>query len=415
MVIEKHLFGPKYLYIGVKMHPIVFSLISTLIAVQAIANPSETSTLTYQTQRPSNCHTLVLEAQNTKNLTDLQKNNLLKCFAPVIKKDIEKNFDRLGTPEVTAFEAEDFKKNCSHHSEAKEALLKRSSDTGADLFECVSVSSKKATVFSEAMEVQVRHPENKSLVDAINLVYRLSFQKTEYPFSIYKILNYAENHHNSGVFLIITLDRNSLKPLYLSSLLGCGCYFSATALGGGDAWPFGKTEVHGYQIPNQIDLSAFSENELPIFQFELSSLGHRVKNVGLLKQSLNESKLYALKNMEELDQLPVYLFDGNLNRKLKTSWKSSYFYLEDHGKSLQGLVRGAYNFWENKVNYILAAGDWSLGWDRRLTPKYQGDAKLFSVTLSQKHREDAYFENFDNVISLYEKLCINSDNRKCGL
>jgi len=411
-------------------------------------------------QGPSDkaCSELILNRSqhSSKDIDETDKLKLAQCFVPQLLSEgirPESPFNQIGTPSIALYSKEEFNENCVYSdpsyfltfSKAKmEAVITRSLRVDGktqDYKECVKINPKVPSIYFETHSMKAALPtisEEGSVQyqerELLQLVYRFHFQKTEGGGPT--TMKFFETHSNAGMIAMVTLDAETFKPLAFQTVHSCGCYLTMSLINN-SAWSQVSpvVKVDGVDIPTEFKFELKKDTDsFPKFMLRLAANTHQVKQISLdSKSQLPEKDLekfeLLLQPMSALDELPLFFKDqkkGDVRKVDRTmtdgqATTASFFYLEDHGKNLKGLVRGASNpreTWASGVFDSIAKitrakeakiRHSQLGWDRRFTfdQSYNG-AQFFSISLEEKYREQSQLRNYSSVVRHYEERCVRS-------
>ena len=335
------------------------------VSAQLSGDTSSAGSISYSVQRPSEQE--CLSAIAGRNLEKLKS-----CYAPEIDKAGAGEHNKIGTPTVRAIESSQFAAQCKHMNGGDPPCPQDKRDIAGHpgKSECVKIDTAKPAMFTE-----VTHGKMKVLSDGrgayvekeiVRMAYRVHFPESASG-EIY-------DRSNSGVQVIVTLDKQTLKPLFVSTAWTCGCYLTMQEVDN-NLWSQGNTQQQlpgiAARIPNS--LGFFSNptraqpppagEGFPTFKVSVGKDNHRVNAVTVANRSTSPTVM-DLRAGTALDHLPI-----TANGAPLVPAATSSFYHSD-GK-YKDLVRGACNATEIRklrqaFGVLSVTDDPHVGWDRRL-------------------------------------------------
>ncbi len=282
-------------------------------------------------------------------LPDGEEAALLERFAPVFWiEQGEAEWNRVGTPFI--------RRRC--------------------MAEWVRVDPERATLYAEVI------PERVGERECLQLVYRLHFDQLAFTWK-----DFASLHRNAGLLVLITLEKDSLVPLVLTTVHTCGCWLAVLptdrleplALPGD--WPPSRVEIAGESLPAVVSVPEPGSRWI----LHLATRTHRVRDVltsGEPQDGLERP--LPLRPMDDLYRLEV---EGHPLER------GSLFYT---GGFLRGYVRGAWVPIEGLTAGIVLL-DPRLGMDRDFGAPDRTGAR-FHTALLPWNRERSRLDRFGRLL-----------------
>jgi hypothetical protein len=223
-----------------------------------------------------------------------------------------------------------------------EARLERGLFGGRDVE--IGVDPERATLYAGVRDERVGGR------DLVQLVYRVHFEKIPLRFS----RHFFEAHKHPGLLVLISLDRATGAPLFVTTVHTCGCYravLPTAALPDGalpEDWPEDGLRVYGQQLPARLPAWDARRERLVI---RLVADRHRVADVAL--QSVLPQGTSRALPLERLDAL----------HRLRAADGSEHSFYYTSGP-LKGHVKGAWNPLEGLTIFGLVSLDPTVGMDK---------------------------------------------------
>ncbi|MCP4006033.1 MAG: hypothetical protein GY725_17745 [bacterium] len=279
--------------------------------------------------------------------------DLLRCYAPVwIAPETEASYNRIGSPELY--------RGWLGGTKAR-------------------VDTKRATMYGEIRRDQI----GDSAI--LQLVYRIHFEKIPLRFSRY----FFEAHRNAGLLVVVTLDEQSRRPLFLTAVHSCGCYrytlptdhLERSQLP--EEWP-DEIRIFSQHLPGVLAVAG-KKGARPVIS--LAPTSHRVTDLDFSSQ-LPEGGAVELPliPMDSLRNLPI---EGDREGR-----RGSFFYSSG---PLRGHVRGAWNPMEGLTLFGLLSLDPTVGMDKDFgDPEVTGTTFYTSLPFWKHQR--SRLDRFDSIL-----------------
>jgi hypothetical protein len=279
----------------------------------ALASPARAEVVVYA---PPPC---------TRDATDAAAR--LACHAPVfVAPDAERPHNRIGTP-VARIE---------------DGLFGDDVEIGVD--------PEHATLYAEARE------ERAGGLDLLQLVYRVHFEKIPLRLS----RHFYEAHRNPGLIVLVSLDRASGTPLFVTTVHTCGCYRAVVPTAAlpevalPEGWPADRLRVYGEALPARLPAWDPRRERLVV---RLVPDRHRIADLRLLAKLPEGTPR----------DLPLERLAGLHALRASDGTEHSFYYT---GGPLKGHVKGAWNPFEGLTIFGLVSLDPTVGMDKEF-----GDAE----------------------------------------
>lgn len=278
---------------------------------------------------------------------------LLRCFAPVIvASGIEQSYNRIGS-----------------------LVLERGSFGGLD----ARVDPDVPALYTEV------RPDIVGQEMVLQLVYRLNFEKIPLRLSRY----FFEAHRNAGLFVIVTLDARDFRPLFLTTVHGCGCYAAVlptrnvprAALPPG--WPVDEIRIYGQTLPAILDAQGAARRPVITLQAE----SHRVVDVRFAGTLPEGSAItLPLVPMARLRDMPVSGgADGERASVFHDTWPA------------RGHLRGAWNPLEGLSIFGIVSLDPMVGMDKDFGDPTQTGTEFYTM-LTPWRQSASRLDRFDRLL-----------------
>jgi hypothetical protein len=240
------------------------------------------------------------------------------------------------------------------------------------------VDTARAVLYAEARRERVGARE------VHQLVYRIHFdQLAPTP------ATFLSMHRNAGLLVLVTVDREALVPLVVTTVHTCGCWLAVqptTALAGAALpvdWPAVHLAVAGETLRARLAVPDAGER----FVVALRTRSHRVHDVRVADPrtlATENARALPLHAVEELRRLPIAGTRGETG---------SFFYTRGY---LRGYVRGAWVPLEGLTLGLLTL-DPRLGMDRDFGDPDETGARFFTALAPWK-REASRLDRFGRAL-----------------
>jgi hypothetical protein len=266
----------------------------------------------------------------------------LACHAPVfVAPEAERTHNRIGTP----------------RARLDDGLFGRDVEIGVD--------PDRATLYAETRE------ERAGGRDLLQLVYRVHFERIPFTFS----RHFYEAHENPGLLVLVSLDRETRVPLFVTTVHTCGCYravLPTRALPDAalpEDWPDDRLRVYGQRLPARLPAWSPTRERLVI---HLVPDRHRVAEVELRADPVDGRPH------------PLLLEDLSALRRLRAEDGSEHSFYYTSG-ALKGHVRGAWNPLEGLTIFGLVSLDPTVGMDKEFGDARETGTPFYTMLRPWKH------------------------------
>ncbi len=218
--------------------------------------------------------------------------------------------------------------------------------------------------------------------EVFQLVYRIHFDQLAL-----RARTILSLHRNAGLLVLVTVDRETLVPLVVTTVHTCGCWLAvqptaalaAAALP--EDWPVEHIEVYGETLPARLAVPAEGQR---LF-VSLRTRSHRVAGVSVAAAPHGPGVLaLPLHDLDELERLPIAGTHGETG---------SFFYERGY---LRGYVKGAWAPLEGLTLGLLTL-DLRLGMDRAFGDPAETGARFFTALAPWK-REASRLDRFGRAL-----------------